>query len=209
MNKRKLVHVAYGYDGYARWILPLGYELTKDYTKADLLLLAGGEDIDAGIYRENRGSYTGRPGKRDEIEVALYNYFNERKKPIAGICRGAQNLCALKPGGSLVQHSQHPHYHSIVTDDGKQMGCISMHHQQLRLDNVDPKEYKLMAWAEKLSPFHLDGNDQDYNYGPDYKEPEVVLFSGNQLAVQSHPECMDFDSPFVNYCKEIFMAHLH
>ncbi len=199
----KLVHCADGYNSYASWIIPMGFKITNNADEADLLLLAGGQDIDSAIYNQPRGYNTGGRTRRDEVELELYKKFDRPGKYMLGICRGAQLICAKQKGGALVQHMAHPGYHSITTNEGDEMTCISMHHQQMLLKDINPKDYELLAWAKGLSPIHLNGEDEDYNFGDDYQEPEVVVFNGNKVAIQSHPEVMSVNSKFVGYCRSL------
>lgn len=68
------------------------------------LLLAGGVDVDPGLYGQKRGPHTDRPHKaRDQQELALLRQALERDIPVLCICRGHQ-LLNVAFGGSLVQH---------------------------------------------------------------------------------------------------------
>lgn len=70
----------------------------------DALLLAGGSDLDPGIYGaaphpETKGS---RPD-RDAFEIALTRRALERGMPVLGVCRG-MHLLNVALGGDLHQH---------------------------------------------------------------------------------------------------------
>ncbi len=129
----------------------------SDYAKTlDGLVLQGGADINPTAYGEEaiRPEWAG-DRTRDMYEMELLHEFLEIRKPILGICRGAQ-LINVAMGGSLYQDiaSQLPesivhladaydrHLHDIVLEkDGileKRLGSapqrkvISIHHQGIR-----------------------------------------------------------------------------
>lgn len=122
----------------------------------DGLVLQGGADVNPMAYGEPamRPEWAG-DRIRDMYEMELLHEFLESRKPVLGICRGAQ-LINVAMGGSLYQDiasqipgpSQHQadsydqHTHDIVMEPGglleKLMGAapqrkvISIHHQGIR-----------------------------------------------------------------------------
>ena len=72
--------------------------------RADGLVLAGGEDVDARLYGAVTDPTADPPQLlRDASELALYRRAKELGMPVLGICRGVQ-LMAVAHGGSLIQH---------------------------------------------------------------------------------------------------------
>lgn len=200
--------------GYASWF-PLPFEFTNNPEKADIAWWIGGADVDPAIYGEKTGSRTYVDKNASEYELEMWNYFGNKNNVLKiGVCKGSQNLCCFN-GGKMVQHSTHPNYHCISTNDGQILSCISTHHQQGLLlqeftglkENLD---YELIAWAENLSPFHLNGKDQYFNFPKDYREPEIFWFPGTKsLCFQSHPEMMKINDPFVKYCQKLVLEKLN
>lgn len=75
----------------------------KIYSKLDGILLAGGEDLDPGYFKENPHPQMGAISPvRDKIEIHLAVRCLEDDKPLLGICRGMQVLNAAA-GGTLYQ----------------------------------------------------------------------------------------------------------
>lgn len=206
MNRK--IYCANGSFGYASWVLPLGIEITRNPEDADILLLEGGQDIDFRLYSKFRGRHTGSPGERDVRELALYKEFNREGKYMLGICRGAQYCCAMQPGGALIQDMSHPHYHNITTREGHILSCPSLHHQSQLLTNIPPENYELVAWAERLSPYHLDGEDKQIDLPMNFKEPEIVIYNNSQVCIQSHPEMAHINSKFVQYCQNLMRKYI-
>lgn len=129
----------------------------SDYAQhLDGLVLQGGADVNPMAYGEPamRPEWAG-DRTRDMYEMELLHEFLESRKPVLGICRGAQ-LINVAMGGSLYQdiESQMPgpiqhladsydrHTHDIVLEEGgllkklladaPQRKVISIHHQAIR-----------------------------------------------------------------------------
>jgi len=70
----------------------------------DGLIIAGGADIDARLYKQTPHETADKPREtRDGGEIALYNAAKEIGLPFLGICRGLQ-IMAVAEGGTLIQH---------------------------------------------------------------------------------------------------------
>lgn len=164
-----------------------------DIKQADVVLLTGGEDINPKLYNENKGSRTHFNMKRDDLEVEMYNKAVKLGKPIFGICRGAQLLCAMA-GGRLVQDLSHPSHHKIKFWDGSEIDTTSCHHQLQYPWSIPggKDKYHILAYAKGLSNLHLDGNDKSIMMPTDENniviEPELVYYKETKaLGIQGHP----------------------
>ncbi len=129
----------------------------RDYAQhLDGLVLQGGADVNPMAYGETaiRPEWSG-DRTRDMYEMELLFEFLESRKPVLGICRGAQ-LINVAMGGSLYQdiETQIPdsivhvadtydrHTHELVLEEGgllekllgeaPQRKVISIHHQGIR-----------------------------------------------------------------------------
>lgn len=72
--------------------------------RLDGLVLAGGEDIDPGVYGGTPHPAAGASvPERDAWELALLGAALERGTPVLGVCRGMQ-LMNVAAGGTLCQH---------------------------------------------------------------------------------------------------------
>ncbi len=205
----KIFMVGYS-PNYANWF-PFDYEITKDASIANVAWWIGGSDVATWLYGEKEGKFTGVSQESSKYELKCWEYFKDKPTFKIGSCKGLQNL-SVYSGCKLVQHSKHPYYHNVKTKDGLKLNAISLHHQQVILDEKitglkEGKDYSLVAWAEKLSPFHLNGENKDYKFPENYKEPEIVTFK-NIWATQSHPEAMDINSPFVKYCQKTLIEKM-
>jgi putative glutamine amidotransferase len=92
-----------GSRGALAFLLPVS-DRAGDYAQAlDGLVLQGGADISPLAYGEEplKPEWTG-DALRDRYEIALVRAFTAARKPVLGICRGAQ-LINVALGGSLHQ----------------------------------------------------------------------------------------------------------
>src|SRR5512139_2001888 len=99
------------------------------------LLLWGGTDINPDIYFEEPLPTTDKPDiSRDSREIVAVVEAIDSGKPIIGICRGAQLLCALN-GGKLDQHNpkHRGNSHPIFTHDGKILYDVAADHHQIMI----------------------------------------------------------------------------
>lgn len=193
------------------YVSPFGDFVTvvNNWKNADVLVFTGGSDVTPEYYQERRGTYTNCDPERDKKELSLFTLAHQAGKRFLGICRGAQFLTVCA-GGTLIQHvTNHCSGHRLITSDpdftGIEQLCVSSTHHQMM--NPDGIEHKLIAWADALSHEYLDGDDQDIPHCG--IEPEIVWYPKiNALAIQAHPEIMDFDSAGVQFCRHLFKKYL-
>ena len=152
----KMLH--YVEDAIAQWlqsreallfVLPLSRR-AADYARAlDGLVLQGGADISPLAYGEAplQPEWAGDP-LRDRYEIELVRAFSAARKPVLGICRGAQ-LINVALGGSL--HQDVPahrsddydlHAHDVRLEPGSGLArlygetgprrVVSIHHQAIK-----------------------------------------------------------------------------
>ena len=163
----------------------------KEISKCHALLLWGGADIATKFYNERRDLQGGpeEPSQRDLFEWELLRRFSDENKPIIGVCRGAQLICAFA-GGKLVQHvTGHNYSHNVTTIDNKTFYVSSSHHQMMYPYDVN---HDLLAWSTRPESINYQPKDRQYCIELEQrrvKEPEVVFFPDiNALAIQPHPE---------------------
>ena len=203
---------------YAKWF-PLPFEFTNKKEEADIAWWIGGADVNPSIYNEKRGPRVYVDEEASRYELSMWNYFKDRKNVLKiGVCKGSQNLAAFN-GGKVVQHMRHPSHHYLLTKEGLVKEnlieeVVSTHHNQMIVDEKvtglkENEDYELVAWTDRLSPFHLNGEDNDYQFPADYREPEIVFFPKTKsLAIQTHPEMHDSKDEIVKVCQRLVVEKL-
>jgi putative glutamine amidotransferase len=93
--------------GAVPWLIPplVGDvdTLRAIYEQLDGVFLTGGVDVDPSSYAEDRDTLCGKTDRsRDWAELQLVRWAVEAKKPVLGVCRGAQVL-NVACGGTLYQ----------------------------------------------------------------------------------------------------------
>ncbi len=175
-----------------------GWDQTFDIKNADLVVFTGGADIDPALYNEREHSSVYTNPSRDKIEVSHFVQAKELGIPMAGICRGAQLLCAMS-GGKLWQdvnnHSSGPH-DMIDAETGDLIETTSIHHQMCIL----PDGSTLIAYATEAtrkSSYERNYTPDDDKFGVDaevFYIPETKSFG-----FQGHPEAALDTSDCQNY----------
>lgn len=191
---KKKLFVVGSSTNYSNWVLPIGFNLTNEMDQADLFLFTGGEDVNPSLYNQKPGRNT-YFSSRDDIEKKFFQYALENNKPMMGVCRGLQFLTVMS-GGKLIQDMSHPSHHEFVTNKGDRLHINSLHHQMALVEPsitglVEGEDFELIGWTERLSKYHLDGRDLNYEFPKDFKEPEVVFYPKTKSwGVQGHPEML-------------------
>jgi putative glutamine amidotransferase len=198
---------------YSNWLnrLNSGLEIVDFYTLelpevADRfnsisgLLLTGGGDIDPALYgsRELLPYCRDIDQRRDRLENGLIDLAFSLRIPVLGICRGQQMLNVARKGtlfadipaffkGNIIHQGKEDVYHKVTVKEGSLLNRItgttgetvnSSHHQAVRE----------IASGFTAGAFSEDG----------LTEAIEIEMPGDHpfcLAVQWHPERMDFENP--------------
>lgn len=193
----RILVLAHKGSGYHTLAVACGLTLVDSAEDADCVMFTGGEDVSPHMYGEDPHPLTGPTNTlRDEKEKEIFDHCLLAGKPMIGICRGSQFLCAMS-GGKLHQHvvgHATAAGHMLTTVDEREFPVTSTHHQMM---DISTSSLALpLAWREgEGSVFDLD--------------PEVVWFMDTKaLAVQYHPEYMPEDSEGRKYFIQLVKQYI-
>lgn len=205
------------YSHYGRWLATVDLdfavvdmaglsaeEAVVRLRECDGLILSGGPDVDPERYNEieKRGACKVIDQARDAMEFGLVEAARDLSMPVLGICRGAQ-LLNVAYGGTLIadipsarpseiEHGQQDgidSVHAVCIESGSIIKSIcgvydaevnSAHHQAV-------EKLATLFTPSALSP---DGMIEAFEWGDATIGGKPFL-----LAVQWHPERMEFDAP--------------
>lgn len=164
-------------------------------SKADGLLISGGEDCDPSIYHEKNTCSLEVNRAMDDADILLYHAFRKQNKPVLGICRGIQ-VINIAEGGTLIQ------------DLKKDGATAAEHNQRKRGIGNGPHDYchkdhfrkgsvlaSIYGSAANVNSFH---HQAVKTPAPSFlvsaiSEDGIIegMEKENVLAVQWHPERLD------------------
>lgn len=204
------------FGSIVRMMAVAGYSKAKDVDDADLVVFAGGSDIDPALYGEEPIQQCGSPDyARDKYEQEIYHRCVKNGTPMFGICRGAQFLWAMN-GGSLWQHvTNHAggNHWIIDLEEDKRVLANSYHHQAMAWeptlganliaiceDNVSDR-----FLSQELS-VHLSARQLKNGFDGEL-EVEAASFDKTKcFLVQGHPEAGNVK--YQSWCLTKLIEHL-
>lgn len=200
------IYVVGGQKNYACWMEGNVVDKMED---ANLVVFTGGEDVSPELYAHDPHPTTHCNPARDAFEVGEWRKAMDLKKPMVGICRGAQFLCVMA-GGKLIQHQPSDQFlHRINTFDERSIQVTSCHHQaQFPWDLADD-DYRVLGWTVGMHPFHEGEQRKEMVIGrvPNNIEVEDCHYPHiRALCIQSHPE-MHYLRP--NWDNHVFQSITH
>lgn len=163
-----------------------GFTRAATIYEADVVVFAGGADIDPALYgHKNVASYT--YPERDKIEQWTFNECIKNNICMYGICRGAQLLHALN-GGTLWQDvNNHGRSHDIIdTEWGVIVESTSIHHQMLQWNDkieviAECPELNATRFQDESKTMHVSNMYEMEIEGGIYRDTGCFF-------VQGHPE---------------------
>lgn len=169
------------------------------------LILWGGTDISPELYGQKALKTTDTPDLfRDEMECNAITEALKQKRPIIGVCRGAQLLCTIN-GGSLYQHSLgHNYSHGIHTQEKEYFSAVPAAHHQIM--NPDGTDYEMLGWSEMSTKVWVTEEETKILD----IVPEIVFWPKTKcLGIQPHPEwCTKQDFAFIAWINKQIYKYL-
>lgn len=159
--------------------------------KADLVVFAGGEDVNPIYYDEEAHPQTSFNTKRDEQDMLLYAHCLDKGIPMLGICRGAQFLWVMN-GGKLYQHIDHHVGDHPMYDVRKKttIDRVSSVHHQCCIRNSDIGAEVI---AEASVAKERWRNKTDKTVGTMADVEAFFIRDTCCLGIQGHPEYKGYD----------------
>lgn len=163
------------------------FEMVDDGEEADLIQFTGGADISSELYNEPRHPKTFPNPARDKREELEFRKWID-KKPMVGICRGAQLFHAMM-GGKIYQHvNNHTKSHEMTTIDGEVITVTSLHHQMMVYCGIHDSMLLARSSTDCIAQV-LDPISETFISKKLKVEPEVIFYPHQRLlCFQAHPE---------------------
>ena len=171
---------------------------TEDIKSCDGFILTGGVDVTPSLYNE-KNNYENAPDNfrtdRDLFEKMIYEYSQENKLPLLGICRGMQLVNVLE-GGKLIQDLGKANRIHKKQETDKQHE-IRIERQSLLFETIRLAIAKVNSAHHQVVKIDALGNNLKVNCWSetDDSAPEGLEFADKNgksfmLCVQWHPERM-------------------
>ena len=167
----------------------------QEVEDSSMVIFTGGCDVSPSMYGEvPHRTVQWTDHNRDDAEKNIFNWCVGKGIPMVGICRGGQ-FGTVMNGGRLLQHVEghtgnqsNTHACSLVGYDVSIQ--VSSDHHQIMVPPEDSTKYELLA---------IDGPNQ---------LPEVIWYKDTEfLAIQYHPEWMNYSSVGLNYFRFIMRKY--
>lgn len=193
------VFVVGGGFQYMKMFFDAGMKGARSVDDANIVCFTGGEDVTPNYYKEKALPGTHYNTKRDEYEAGVYGEALALKRPMVGICRGAQFLNVMN-GGSLWQdvnnHAGRQHSVLDMLSGETVEGMTSTHHQQMR-----PAENAEIIAVATLSTRKESASEKIERDSPECDDMEVLWYPDSlSLCFQPHPEFNQGD------CRNYFLG---
>jgi putative glutamine amidotransferase len=136
---------------FPQWLVQARLSKAKSLLDADIVFFAGGPDVSPDLYGETKHHSTCFSPALDKEYMAAYAECYENGIPMVGICRGAQFLHVMQPGGKLYQDVDGHMGDHAIWDCFEQVTipASSVHHQMV-MDNT-ANGMKILATASGKS----------------------------------------------------------
>lgn len=173
--------------------------------EADVVVFAGGSDINPALYQQRPLVGTHFNPDRDVLEEAIYHECIKQDKIMFGICRGAQFLHAMN-GGELWQDVVgHDSSHTIIDiDEDVRVEATSLHHQMLQINT----KITIIAVCEdqistkfKDENMFIDLSKEGLNAGAELEIEAGCYEDTKCFFVQGHPEIGSLEYRAWTMCK--------
>jgi len=173
-----------------------GWEITS-FDEADVIQFTGGADISPSLYGELPHHLTTCVPQRDMVERAVFLKAVEKKKVIAGICRGGQFLNVMNGGRLWQDVDEHGTTHPIHVLAHKffdiklerTIQATSTHHQMM----IPASHAELIAYAKRSKyKTTVDSKGRPTKIkvdGTSNKDAEILYYRDTKsICFQPHPE---------------------
>lgn len=180
-----------GYGDIVRMFAMHGAVMAKDITDADLVVFAGGADVNPVLYGEKPAGTSSWDNARDKFEAGIFEKALALDIPMFGICRGSQFLNIMNKGKMWQDVGNHCGNH-LITDlySGKSIMASSTHHQMARVN----ANMNIIAIATDQVSKHFKAQDLDVRLTQNSNrtneiELEAYTYEDTKcLCIQGHPE---------------------
>lgn len=170
--------------------------------ECDGVVFTGGPDVHPSRYgKDSELSRCTVDEQRDALEFQLIEIAKELYIPVLGICRGAQILNVAYGGtlvvdiptdvGTTIEHrsiDSADSTHTIEVEAGSVLGKISETFEGT-INSAHHQSVDVLSNAFVRSAWSADGVTEAFEFGDNNGNPFL-------LAVQWHPERMEFSNPF-------------
>jgi gamma-glutamyl-gamma-aminobutyrate hydrolase PuuD len=182
------------------------------------VLFAGGEDVDPELYDERKKYDSVRINrKRDEFELALLDRALQARRPLLGICRGAQ-MINVKFGGALyqdlksdfvpldtpgVEHKQpggrsQPSHSVTVTEPESKLAAVFT--GSCRVNSLHHQAIKRVGHGLKVTAYSEDGLPEAIEGANPY--PFLLAVQWHPEEMTDHAEQLELLRQFIARCRE-------
>ncbi|MEL3907727.1 MAG: gamma-glutamyl-gamma-aminobutyrate hydrolase family protein [Treponemataceae bacterium] len=182
-------------------------ELVKTF---DGLIFSGGQDVNPKLWGDEPLNHIKQmSNERDNFELQLFKIATELKKPILGICRGAQ-LMNVFFGGSL--------YQDIFTEAKAKLSHVQklrynepIHKVNIKKDSIMHKAFGDEVWVNSYHHLAIKKLADKFKCTGQASDDIVEMFESKDedflLGVQWHPEMLRERDPKMQALFQTFLEN--